>query len=215
MWNEYWLTPSFRTHLKLLMPPYEGINLLMSGYCLSTSLGTKALLLPIFLPGSESSSSAGSSGSLSRNHPPLQTTALTSSVAAGSPGCMPYSENGMGGQVPPSSTSYILLPLETATGIPPGSILLNPHTGQSSPLLLGTHVIKTLFFCWIIEICYQVSWKIIGWGRVWGLHCGDFGGDLDDSCVCKCISIHRDQRFSKLSDPSQKFGLELHGRSLA
>ncbi|XP_059123132.1 cAMP-regulated phosphoprotein 21 isoform X7 [Peromyscus eremicus] len=80
--------------------------------------------------GSESSSSAGSSGSLSRTHPPLQSTALTSSVAAGSPGCMPYSENGMGGQVTPSSTSYILLPLETATGIPPGSILLNPHTGQ-------------------------------------------------------------------------------------
>ncbi|XP_005075059.1 cAMP-regulated phosphoprotein 21 isoform X6 [Mesocricetus auratus] len=80
--------------------------------------------------GSESSSSAGSSGSLSRTHPPLQSTALTSSVAAGSPGCMPYAENGMGGQVPPSSTSYILLPLETATGIPPGSILLNPHTGQ-------------------------------------------------------------------------------------
>ncbi|XP_017451247.1 cAMP-regulated phosphoprotein 21 isoform X8 [Rattus norvegicus] len=80
--------------------------------------------------GSESSSSAGSSGSLSRTHPPLQSTALTSSVAAGSPGCMAYSENGMGGQVPPSSTSYILLPLESATGIPPGSILLNPHTGQ-------------------------------------------------------------------------------------
>ncbi|XP_037063886.1 cAMP-regulated phosphoprotein 21 isoform X8 [Peromyscus leucopus] len=80
--------------------------------------------------GSESSSSAGSSGSLSRTHPPLQNTALTSSVATGSPGCMPYSENGMGGQVTPSSTSYILLPLETATGIPPGSILLNPHTGQ-------------------------------------------------------------------------------------
>ncbi|XP_055457629.1 cAMP-regulated phosphoprotein 21 isoform X7 [Psammomys obesus] len=80
--------------------------------------------------GSESSSSTGSSGSLSRTHPPLQGAALTSSVAAGSPGCLAYSENGMGGQVPPSSTSYILLPLETATGIPPGSILLNPHTGQ-------------------------------------------------------------------------------------
>ncbi|XP_031201401.1 cAMP-regulated phosphoprotein 21 isoform X14 [Mastomys coucha] len=78
--------------------------------------------------GSESSSSAGSSGSLSRTHP--QSTALTSNVAAGSPGCMAYSENGMGGQAPPSSTSYILLPLESATGIPPGSILLNPHTGQ-------------------------------------------------------------------------------------
>lgn len=36
----------------------------------------------------------------------------------------------MGGQVAPSSTSYILLPLEAATGIPPGSILLNPHTGE-------------------------------------------------------------------------------------
>ncbi|GAB1294756.1 cAMP-regulated phosphoprotein 21 [Apodemus speciosus] len=78
--------------------------------------------------GSESSSSAGSSGSLSRTHP--QSTALTSSVAAGSPGCMAYSENGMGGQAPPGTTSYILLPLESATGIPPGSILLNPHTGQ-------------------------------------------------------------------------------------
>lgn len=41
MWNGYWLTPSFRTHLKLPMPLYEGISLLMSGYCLSTSLGTK------------------------------------------------------------------------------------------------------------------------------------------------------------------------------
>ncbi|XP_020019309.1 cAMP-regulated phosphoprotein 21 isoform X1 [Castor canadensis] len=79
---------------------------------------------------SESSSSAGSSGSLSRTHPPLQSTPLPSSMAAGSPGCVPYAENGMGGQVPPSSTSYILLPLEAATGIPPGSILLNPHTGQ-------------------------------------------------------------------------------------
>lgn len=63
----------------------------------------------------------------------------------------------MGGQVPPSSTSYILLPLETATGIPPGSILLNPHTGQSSPVLLGTHFIKALFFGLIIEICCKVS----------------------------------------------------------
>nr|XP_055139960.1 cAMP-regulated phosphoprotein 21 isoform X19 [Symphalangus syndactylus] len=80
--------------------------------------------------GSESSSSAGSSGSLSRTHPPLQSTPLVSGVAAGSPGCVPYPENGIGGQVAPSSTSYILLPLEAATGIPPGSILLNPHTGQ-------------------------------------------------------------------------------------
>ncbi|XP_048204607.1 cAMP-regulated phosphoprotein 21 isoform X2 [Perognathus longimembris pacificus] len=80
--------------------------------------------------GSESSSSTGSSGSLSRTHAPLQSSPLASSLAAGSPGCVPYAENGMGGQVPHSSTSYILLPLEAATGIPPGSLLLNPHTGQ-------------------------------------------------------------------------------------
>ncbi|KAM6169775.1 cAMP-regulated phosphoprotein 21 isoform 24-T24 [Rhynchocyon petersi] len=80
--------------------------------------------------GSESSSSTGSSGSLSRTHQPLQSAPLVSSVAASSSGCVPYPQNGMGGQVTPSSTSYILLPLEAATGIPPGSILLNPHTGQ-------------------------------------------------------------------------------------
>ncbi|XP_021094315.1 cAMP-regulated phosphoprotein 21 isoform X3 [Heterocephalus glaber] len=79
---------------------------------------------------SESSSSAGSSGSLSRTHPPIQSAPLVSSVAAGSSGCVSYPENGMGGQVPSNNTSYILLPLEAATGIPPGSILLNPHTGQ-------------------------------------------------------------------------------------
>lgn len=136
------------------------------------------LLISVFLPGSESSSSAGSSGSLSRTHPPLQSTALTSSVASGSPGCMPYAENGMGGQVPPSSTSYILLPLETATGIPPGSILLNPHTGQSSPVLLGTlgtRVIKGFFFCLITEMCIKFSEKFLVGGRTWGLLCGDSG----------------------------------------
>ncbi|XP_007517109.2 cAMP-regulated phosphoprotein 21 isoform X6 [Erinaceus europaeus] len=80
--------------------------------------------------GSESSSSAGSSGSLSRTHPPLQSAPLVSSMVASSPGCVSYPDNGMGGQVAPSSTSYILLSLEAAAGIPPGSILLNPHTGQ-------------------------------------------------------------------------------------
>ncbi|KAB1263859.1 cAMP-regulated phosphoprotein 21 [Camelus dromedarius] len=88
------------------------------------------LLICVSAAGSESSSSAGSSGSLSRTHPPLQSTPLASGMAASSPGCVSYPENGMGGQVAPSSTSYILLPLEAATGIPPGSILLNPHTGQ-------------------------------------------------------------------------------------
>ncbi|XP_075405048.1 cAMP-regulated phosphoprotein 21 isoform X15 [Tenrec ecaudatus] len=80
--------------------------------------------------GSESSSSTGSSGSLSRTHPPLQSANLVAGVAASAAGCVPYPENGMAGQVAPTSTGYILLPLEAATGIPPGSILLNPHTGQ-------------------------------------------------------------------------------------
>ncbi|KAM8758258.1 cAMP-regulated phosphoprotein 21 isoform 4-T11 [Rhynchonycteris naso] len=105
---------------------FGGITVLTRGDSTASTRSTGKLSKA----GSESSSSAGSSGSLSRTHPPLQSAALVSSVAAGSPGCVPYPENGMGGQVGPSSTSYILLPLEAATGIPPGSILLNPHTGQ-------------------------------------------------------------------------------------
>ncbi|NXR82868.1 ARP21 protein, partial [Pycnonotus jocosus] len=83
----------------------------------------------VSLLGSESSSSAGSSGSLSRIHQPLQSASLVPGVAANSSGSVSYPENGMSGQVAPSNTSYIILPLEAA-GIPPGSILLNPHTGQ-------------------------------------------------------------------------------------
>ncbi|XP_037591994.1 cAMP-regulated phosphoprotein 21 isoform X12 [Cebus imitator] len=105
---------------------FGGITVLTRGDSTSSTRSTGKLSKA----GSESSSSAGSSGSLSRTHPPLQSTPLVSGVAAGSPGCVPYPENGIGGQVTPSSTSYILLPLEAATGIPPGSILLNPHTGQ-------------------------------------------------------------------------------------
>ncbi|KAM7063558.1 cAMP-regulated phosphoprotein 21 isoform 9-T17 [Molossus nigricans] len=105
---------------------FGGITVLTRGDSTSSSRSAGKLSKT----GSESSSSAGSSGSLSRTHPPLQSTPLVSGVAATSPGCVPYPENGMGGQVGPSSTSYILLPLEAATGIPPGSILLNPHTGQ-------------------------------------------------------------------------------------
>ena len=97
------------------------------------------VLICVSMVGSESSSSAGSSGSLSRTHPPHQSVPLVSGVAASSPGCVPYPDSGMGGQVGSSSTSYILLPLEAATGIPPGSILLNPHTGQSiTSALAGT-----------------------------------------------------------------------------
>ncbi|XP_031325752.2 cAMP-regulated phosphoprotein 21 isoform X8 [Camelus dromedarius] len=105
---------------------FGGITVLTRGDSTSSTRSTGKLSKA----GSESSSSAGSSGSLSRTHPPLQSTPLASGVAASSPGSVSYPENGMGGQVAPSSTSYILLPLEAATGIPPGSILLNPHTGQ-------------------------------------------------------------------------------------
>ncbi|XP_054338492.1 cAMP-regulated phosphoprotein 21 isoform X5 [Pongo pygmaeus] len=106
---------------------FGGITVLTRGDSTSSTRSTGKLSKA---GSSESSSSAGSSGSLSRTHPPLQSSPLVSGVAAGSPGCVPYPENGIGGQVAPSSTSYILLPLEAATGIPPGSILLNPHTGQ-------------------------------------------------------------------------------------
>ncbi|XP_045435324.1 cAMP-regulated phosphoprotein 21 isoform X5 [Pipistrellus kuhlii] len=106
---------------------FGGITVLTRGDSTSSSRSTGKLSKA---GSSESSSSAGSSGSLSRTHPPLQSTPLVSGMAATSPGCVPYAESGMGGQVGPGSTSYILLPLEAATGIPPGSILLNPHTGQ-------------------------------------------------------------------------------------
>ncbi|XP_036777456.2 cAMP-regulated phosphoprotein 21 isoform X14 [Manis pentadactyla] len=106
---------------------FGGITVLTRGDSTSSTRSTGKLSKA---GSSESSSSTGSSGSLSRTHQPLQSTALVSGVAASSPGCVTYPENGMGGQVAPSSTSYILLPLEAATGILPGSILLNPHTGQ-------------------------------------------------------------------------------------
>ncbi|KAM8921830.1 cAMP-regulated phosphoprotein 21 isoform 2-T7 [Lycaon pictus] len=104
---------------------FGGITVLTRGDSTSSTRSTGKLSKA----GSESNSSTGSSGSLPRTHAPLQSTPLAASVAAGSPSCVPYPESGAGGQAAPS-TSYILLPLEAATGIPPGSILLNPHTGQ-------------------------------------------------------------------------------------
>ncbi|XP_004404218.1 PREDICTED: cAMP-regulated phosphoprotein 21 isoform 1 [Odobenus rosmarus divergens] len=104
---------------------FGGITVLTRGDSTSSTRSTGKLSKA----GSESNSSTGSSGSLSRTHAPLQGMPLAAGVAAGSPGCVPYPEGGAGGQAAPS-TSYILLPLEAATGIPPGSILLNPHTGQ-------------------------------------------------------------------------------------
>ncbi|XP_041590275.1 cAMP-regulated phosphoprotein 21 isoform X5 [Vulpes lagopus] len=105
---------------------FGGITVLTRGDSTSSTRSTGKLSKA---GSSESNSSTGSSGSLPRTHAPLQSTPLAASVSAGSPSCVPYPESGAGGQAAPS-TSYILLPLEAATGIPPGSILLNPHTGQ-------------------------------------------------------------------------------------
>ncbi|XP_040404268.1 cAMP-regulated phosphoprotein 21 isoform X13 [Cygnus olor] len=104
---------------------FGGITILTRGDSSSSNKSTGKLSKT----GSESSSSAGSSGSLSRIHQPLQSAPLVPGVTASSSGTMSYTENGMSGQVAPNNTSYIILPLEAA-GIPPGSILLNPHTGQ-------------------------------------------------------------------------------------
>ncbi|XP_045859029.1 cAMP-regulated phosphoprotein 21 isoform X5 [Meles meles] len=105
---------------------FGGVTVLTRGDSTSSTRSTGKLSKA---GSSESNSSTGSSGSLPRTHAPLQSAPLAAGVAAGSPSCVPYPETGAGGQ-PAPSTSYILLPLEAATGIPPGSILLNPHTGQ-------------------------------------------------------------------------------------
>ncbi|XP_029141309.1 cAMP-regulated phosphoprotein 21 [Protobothrops mucrosquamatus] len=99
---------------------FGGITVLTRGDSSSSNRSTGKLSKT---GSSESSSSAGSSGSLSRTHQPVPGVTATSSNS------ISYTENGIGGQGLPSNTSYIILPLEAA-GIPPGSILLNPHTGQ-------------------------------------------------------------------------------------
>ncbi|XP_017930840.1 cAMP-regulated phosphoprotein 21 isoform X8 [Manacus vitellinus] len=105
---------------------FGGITVLTRGDSSSSNRSTGKLSKT---GSSESSSSAGSSGSLSRIHQPLQSASLVPGVTVSSTGSVSYPESGMSGQVAPSNTSYIILPLEAA-GIPPGSILLNPHTGQ-------------------------------------------------------------------------------------
>ncbi|XP_054847277.1 cAMP-regulated phosphoprotein 21 isoform X2 [Eublepharis macularius] len=105
---------------------FGGITVLTRGDSSSSNRSTGKLSKT---GSSESSSSAGSSGSLSRTHQPLQSAPLVPGVTATSSSSITYTENGMNGQVVPSNTSYIILPLEAA-GIPPGSILLNPHTVQ-------------------------------------------------------------------------------------
>ncbi|KAK6485181.1 R3H domain-containing protein 1-like isoform X2 [Huso huso] len=113
---------------------FSGISVLMRGDSSGSSKSTGRLSMT----GSESSSSVGSStGSLSRTQQPLPVTALSQNTL-GAPAVYPTVstsnslsfDGGMSGQgASTASTSYYLLPLE-ATGIPPGSILINPHTGQ-------------------------------------------------------------------------------------
>nr|XP_009937029.1 PREDICTED: LOW QUALITY PROTEIN: R3H domain-containing protein 1 [Opisthocomus hoazin] len=112
---------------------FSGISVLTrgdsSGSCKSTGRLSKT--------GSESSSSVGSStGSLSHTQQPLPVPAL-SQPSHGTPAVYPTVstsnslsfDGGISGQVAPTSASFFLLPLEAA-GIPPGSILINPQTGQ-------------------------------------------------------------------------------------
>ncbi|XP_006006249.1 R3H domain-containing protein 1 isoform X9 [Latimeria chalumnae] len=112
---------------------FSGISVLTRGDSSGSSKSTGRLSKT----GSESSSSVGSStGSLSRTQQPLPVTAI-SQTTHGVPAVYPTLstsnslsyDGGISGQVAPTSTSFFMLPLE-ATGIPPGSILVNPQTGQ-------------------------------------------------------------------------------------
>ncbi|XP_035266109.1 R3H domain-containing protein 1-like isoform X3 [Anguilla anguilla] len=114
---------------------FSGISVLVRGDSSSSSRGTGRLSKT----GSESSSSVGSStGSLPRPQQPLPTLSLTQPGHAAPPAAyptvsascpVPYEGVASSPVAPAANASYCLLPLE-ATGIPPGSILLNPHTGQ-------------------------------------------------------------------------------------
>uniref|UniRef100_A0A8D0DP75 R3H domain containing 1 n=1 Tax=Salvator merianae TaxID=96440 RepID=A0A8D0DP75_SALMN len=112
---------------------FSGISVLTRGDSTGSSKSTGRLSKT----GSESSSSVGSStGSLSHTQQPLPVTAL-SQPSHGTSAIYPTVstssslsfDGGLSGQVAPSSSSFFLLPLEAA-GIPPGSILINPQTGQ-------------------------------------------------------------------------------------
>ncbi|XP_053554219.1 R3H domain-containing protein 1 isoform X4 [Bombina bombina] len=112
---------------------FSGISVLTRGDSSGSSKSTGRLSKT----GSESSSSVGSStGSLSHTQQLLPVTAINQS-SHGTPAVYPTVstsnslsfDGGMSGQVAPTSTSFFLLPLE-ATGIPPGSVLINPQTGQ-------------------------------------------------------------------------------------
>ncbi|XP_063257040.1 R3H domain-containing protein 1 isoform X2 [Prinia subflava] len=113
---------------------FSGISVLSRGDSSGSSKSTGRLSKT----GSESSSSVGSStGSLSHSQQPLPVPAL-SQPSPGTPAVYPTVsssnslsfDGGTSGQVAPAaSSSFFLLPLEAA-GIPPGSVLVNPQTGQ-------------------------------------------------------------------------------------
>ncbi|NXP89545.1 R3HD1 protein, partial [Passerina amoena] len=113
---------------------FSGISVLSRG----DSSGSSKSAGRLSKAGSESSSSVGSStGSLSHSQQPLPVPAL-SQPSPGTPAVYPTVsssnslsfDGGMSGQVAPAAgSSFFLLPLEAA-GIPPGSVLVNPQTGQ-------------------------------------------------------------------------------------
>ncbi|XP_075613318.1 R3H domain-containing protein 1 isoform X9 [Balearica regulorum gibbericeps] len=123
---------------------FSGISVLTRGDSSGSSKSTGRLSKT----GSESSSSVGSStGSLSHTQQPLPVPAL-SQPSHGTPAVYPTVstsnslsfDGGISGQVAPTSASFFLLPLEAA-GIPPGSVLINPQTGQPFVNPDGTPVV--------------------------------------------------------------------------
>uniref|UniRef100_A0A8C8FHT4 R3H domain containing 1 n=1 Tax=Oncorhynchus tshawytscha TaxID=74940 RepID=A0A8C8FHT4_ONCTS len=120
---------------------FSGISVLIRG----DSSGSSKSMGRLSKTGSESSSSVGSStGSLSRSQPTHPVPALTKAGYPHNHSALPCPaaypavcasstvvyEAGGRSAAPPgntANTSYYLLPLE-ATGIPPGSVLVNPHT---------------------------------------------------------------------------------------
>ncbi|XP_051998492.1 R3H domain-containing protein 1-like isoform X1 [Xyrauchen texanus] len=97
---------------------FSGIPVLMRGDSSSscTSVGR------LSKTGSDCSSVGSSTGSLCR--PPVPVLTPLSYPAVSTSSGVSYEP-----PVPAANASYYLLPLEAA-GIPPGSVLLNPHTGQ-------------------------------------------------------------------------------------
>ncbi|NXA13554.1 R3HD1 protein, partial [Sapayoa aenigma] len=125
---------------------FSGISVLTRGDSSGSSKSTGRLSKT----GSESSSSVGSStGSLSHTQQPLPVPAL-SQPSPGTPAVYPAAstssslsfDGGLSGQVAPAGTGFFLLPLEAA-GIPPGSVLVNPQTGQPFLNPDGTPVVYT------------------------------------------------------------------------